>query len=93
MLLVRLGGTRVDVARETDLERDPAVVHVLHQRLVFDETRGVTYSVRAADVHRLSHGCRAVAFAGMAGARQVVLTRVGERRGVQRGRVARFAPG
>ena len=93
VLLIRLHGVRLHVARETDLERDAPVVHVLRERLVLDQTRGVTDAVGAADVHGIAHGRRVGAFAGVTGAREIVLAGIVERRRVHRRGVAELAAG
>src|SRR5262245_17377953 len=90
MLLVRRDGVRLHVARQTNLERDATVVHVLRERFVFDEASRMADSVRATDVDGLAHGRSAVAFTGVTGACELVLARVRERRSVYGCRVSRL---
>ena len=91
MLLIRLDGMRLHVARETDLERDAPIVHVLRERLVLEQPRRVADAMRATQMHGLTHRRRIRALAGMTRARQVVLARIRKRRGVQPRRIAQLS--
>jgi hypothetical protein len=54
MFLIRFDRVGLHVARETDLERDPAIVHVLRQRFVFVKPCRVPDAIRATDMHGLA---------------------------------------
>jgi hypothetical protein len=54
VILVRLDRVRLHIAGQADLERDAPVVHILRQRFVLVEPRGVPDPVCTTDVHRFA---------------------------------------
>src|SRR5260221_6284155 len=69
---VRVDSARLYVARQTDLERHPAVVAIVGERRILDESGRVPQAMCTAGVQCLSHGVGPIAFACVAGAREIV---------------------
>src|SRR5216683_5470027 len=76
MVRHRGDGVRMQVARETHLQRNLALDHLGQQGRILIQARSVADALRLADVKRLVYGARAISLPRVAGARHAVAARV-----------------